>query len=223
MTRYRGVVALDGPSGTGKSTVAQRLAIALGTRYLDTGAMYRAATLAVLLAGVDPSDAAAVGAVVAASAIDVSTDPHRPGVHLDGRPVDGEIRERPVTAAVSAVSALPAVRTQLVAAQRTAIRNGGIVVEGRDIGTVVWPQADVRVYLTASPQIRARRRAGPAATAAEVADVAADIARRDAFDSSRAESPLRPAAGALTLDTSELEIDEVVAALEHIVLGSRDG
>jgi cytidylate kinase len=223
MTRYRGVVALDGPSGTGKSTVAQRLAIALGTRYLDTGAMYRAATLAVLRAGVDPSDAAAVGAVVAASVIDVSTDPRRPGVHLDGRPVDGEIRERPVTASVSAVSALSAVRAQLVAAQRAAIRNGGIVVEGRDIGTVVWPQADVRVYLTASPQIRARRRAGPAATAAEVADVAADIARRDAFDSSRAESPLRPAPGALTLDTSDLEIDEVVAALEHIVLGGRDG
>jgi CMP/dCMP kinase len=219
---YQGVVALDGPSGTGKSTVAQRLAIALGTRYLDTGAMYRAATLAVLRAGVDPSDAAAVSAVVTASVIDVSTDPRRPGAHLDGQPVDREIRERPVTAAVSAVSALPAVRTQLVAAQRAAIGTGGIVVEGRDIGTVVWPQAEVRVYLTASAQTRARRRAGPAATAAEVADVAADIARRDEFDSSRAESPLRPASGALTLDTTDLDIDQVVAALERIVLGGRD-
>jgi cytidylate kinase len=223
MTGYRGVVALDGPSGTGKSTVAQRLAIALGTRYLDTGAMYRAATLAVLRAGVDPSDAVAVGAVVAASVIDISTDPRRPSVHLDGQPVDREIRERPVTAAVSAVSALPAVRTQLVAAQRAAIGTGGIVVEGRDIGTVVWPRADVRVYLTASPHIRARRRAGAAASAAEVADVAADIARRDAFDSSRTESPLRPASGALTLDTTDLDIDEVVAALERIVGGGRAG
>lgn len=223
MTGYRGVVALDGPSGTGKSTVAQRLSIALGTRYLDTGAMYRAATLAVLRAGADPSDAAAVSAVVAAAVIAVSTDPRQPGVHLDGEPVDREIRERPVTAAVSAVSAVAAVRTQLVAAQRLVIGSGGIVVEGRDIGTVVWPQADVRVYLTAGPNIRARRRAGPAATAAEVADVAADIARRDAFDSSRAESPLRPAIGAFTLETSDLDIDEVVAALEQIVLGGRDG
>jgi cytidylate kinase len=223
VTGYRGVVALDGPSGTGKSTVAQRLAIALGTRYLDTGAMYRAATLAVLRAGAEPSDAAAVSAVVAVSRIAVSTDPRRPGVHLDGEPVDREIRERPVTAAVSAVSAVAAVRAQLVAAQRAVIGGGGIVVEGRDIGTVVWPQADVRVYLTASPQTRARRRAGPAASVAEVAEVAADIARRDAFDSSRAESPLRPASGALTLDTTDLEIDEVVASLEQLVLGGRDG
>ncbi len=223
VTGYRGVVALDGPSGTGKSTVAQRLAIALGTRYLDTGAMYRAATLAVLRAGAEPSDAAAVSAVVAVTRIAVSTDPRRPGVHLDGEPVDREIRERPVTAAVSAVSAVGAVRSQLVAAQRAVIGGGGIVVEGRDIGTVVWPQADVRVYLTASPQTRARRRAGPAASAAEVAEVAVDIARRDAFDSSRAESPLRPASGALTLDTTDLEIDEVVASLEQLVLGGRNG
>ena len=223
VTGYRGVVALDGPSGTGKSTVAQRLAIALGTRYLDTGAMYRAATLAVLRAGAETSDAAAVSALVAVSRIAVSTDPRRPGVHLDGEPVDREIRERPVTAAVSAVSAVGAVRTQLVAAQRAVIGGGGIVVEGRDIGTVVWPQADVRVYLTASPQTRARRRAGPAASAAEVAEVAADIARRDAFDSSRAESPLRPASGALTLDTTHLEIDEVVASLEQLVLGGPNG
>lgn len=223
VTGYRGVVALDGPSGTGKSTVAQRLAIALGTRYLDTGAMYRAATLAVLRAGAEPSDAAAVSAVVAVTRIAVSTDPRRPGVHLDGEPVDREIRERPVTAAVSAVSAVGAVRSQLVAAQRAVIGGGGIVVEGRDIGTVVWPQADVRVYLTASPQTRARRRAGPAASAAEVAEVAVDIARRDAFDSSRAESPLRPASGALTLDTTDLEIDEVVASLEQLVLGGGNG
>ena len=209
--------------GTGKSTVAQRLAIALGTRYLDTGAMYRAATLAVLRAGAEPSDAAAVSAVVAVTRIAVSTDPRRPGVHLDGEPVDREIRERPVTAAVSAVSAVGAVRSQLVAAQRAVIGGGGIVVEGRDIGTVVWPQADVRVYLTASPQTRARRRAGPAASAAEVAEVAVDIARRDAFDSSRAESPLRPAADALTLDTTDLEIDEVVASLEQLVLGGGNG
>lgn len=224
-TRFGGVVALDGPSGTGKSTVAQRLASCLGTRYLDSGAMYRAATLAVLRAGTDPDDSTAVTAVVGAARIVLSTDPRHPSVRLDDEPVDAEIRAQPVTSAVSAVSAVPAVRTQLVEMQRGLIDAGlsagsGVVVEGRDIASVVWPHAEVCVYLTASPQVRAARRAGSAANAMELAAVAADIERRDRLDSTRATSPLRRAEGALELDTTDLDIDAVVARLVQIVNGA---
>jgi cytidylate kinase len=218
---------MDGPSGTGKSTVAQRLADALGARYLDTGAMYRAATLAVLRSGQDPDEPAGVERIVAAAVIELSTDPRQPSVRLDGEPVDDEIRRQPVTAAVSAVSAVPAVRAHLVAQQREFIgaalaRGVGIVVEGRDIGSTVWPQAERRVYLTAAPHVRARRRAGPAASTAEIEAVAADIARRDGLDSSRAASPLRRADGAIEVDTSELDIDAVVVRLTDIVRGGVD-
>lgn len=208
------VIALDGPSGTGKSTVARRLARRLDARYLDTGAMYRAATLAVLRAGVPPTDPAAVTAVVATAAIAVSTDPARPGVRLDGAGVDAEIRSAEVTAAVSAVSAVPAVRDRLVALQRDIIAAApdGIVVEGRDIGTVVWPAARPKVYLTASPEVRARRRAGEL-SGADVTAVAADIARRDRADSTRAASPLARAVDAVELDTSVLDVDAVVQRL----------
>lgn len=216
---YRGVIALDGPSGTGKSTVARRLATRLGARYLDTGAMYRAATLAVLEAGIDPEDAAAVIAAVERGRIEISTDPAAPAVTLDGRPVDREIRSGVVTAAVSAVSAVPQVRQQLVAAQRALIGGGGIVVEGRDIGSVVWPQAQARIYLTASPQARAERRARELGPEVDVAAVAADIARRDRLDSSRADSPLARATGAVLVDTTELDIDQVVDRLVDIALG----
>jgi cytidylate kinase len=217
--RFTGVVALDGPSGTGKSTVARRLATRLGARYLDTGAMYRAATLAVLRAGASPTDPVATTAVVERSVIDVSTDPQRPGVCLDGGPVDAEIRSADVTAAVSAVSALPPVRARIVAAQRALITDGGIVVEGRDIGTVVWPAARPKIFLTASAQVRARRRAGELGGAsgqeadALVAEVAADIERRDRLDSARAVSPLVRAADAVELDTTDLDIDQVVQRL----------
>jgi len=211
------VVALDGPSGTGKSTVARRLASALGARYLDTGAMYRAATLAVLRADVDPADPVGVAEVVEKAQIRVSTDPQHPAVELDGEPVDADIRTTEVTGAVSAVSALPAVRALLVAAQRELIDDGAIVVEGRDIGTVVWPTARPKVYLTASAEIRARRRAAETDRLADVAGVAADIERRDRLDSGRAASPLARAADAVELDTSDLEIDEVVAKLLELV------
>lgn len=209
---FAGVVALDGPSGTGKSTVARRLALALGTRYLDTGAMYRAATVAVLRAGIDLDDSVAVTGTVETAKIAISTDPQDVWITLDGDPVDIEIRSAETTAAVSAVSAVPAVRAHVVAAQRELIDGGAIVVEGRDIGSVVWPTAKPKVYLTASPEARAARRAGEL-HAADVAAIAADIARRDGLDSSRAASPLVQAADAIELDTTELDIDQVVERL----------
>lgn len=217
--RLEGVLALDGPSGTGKSTVARRVAQRLAARYLDTGAMYRAATVAVLRAGVDPADEAAVARVVRAARIEIATDPTRPAVCLDGRAVDAEIRSGEVTAAVSQVSATPAVRELLVAAQRELIAGGcgvgeagpGIVVEGRDIASVVWPQAPCKVYLTASAQARAARRA--AELGVDPAAVAADIERRDRLDSTRASGPLTRADGAVVLDTTHLDIDAVVNRL----------
>jgi cytidylate kinase len=217
---FDGVVALDGPSGTGKSTVARRLAQRLGARYLDTGAMYRAATVAVLRAGVDPNDAGAVVDVVASSRIDIGTDPAAPSVSVDGDRVDDAIRSADVTAAVSAVSAVPEVRTRMVTQQRRLIGAGGIVVEGRDIGSVVWPAARPKVFLTASAEIRARRRAGELGPQADVDAVAADIARRDGLDSSRATSPLAKADDAVELDTTDLDIDTVVERLVSMTFES---
>lgn len=211
---YTGVVALDGPSGTGKSTVARRLAARLGARYLDTGAMYRAATVATLRGGADLADGVAITKIVEAARIEISTDPQNVSVTLDGRPVDAEIRSAETTAAVSAVSAVPAVRAILVEAQRRLIGDGGIVVEGRDIGSVVWPTAAPKVYLTASAETRARRRAGE--IGADVAAVADDIARRDGLDSSRAASPLAQSTDAVELDTTDLDIDQVVARLAEL-------
>lgn len=208
---FGGVVALDGPSGTGKSTVARRLAARLGARYLDTGAMYRAATVAVLRAGADLGDPVAITMVVEAAKIVISTDPQSVSITLDGEPVDTEIRSGQTTAAVSAVSAVPAVRAQLVDAQRELIADGGIVVEGRDIGSVVWPTARPKVYLTASAETRAQRRAGE--LGGDVTAVAQDIDRRDRLDSNRAASPLTQAADAIELDTTDLDIDGVVTKL----------
>jgi cytidylate kinase len=160
----------------------------------------------------------AITKAVEASEIEISTDPQRVSVTLDGVAVDAEIRAAETTAAVSAVSAVPAVRAWLVAAQRELIEDGGIVVEGRDIGSVVWPTARPKVYLTASPEARAQRRAGE--LAADVATVADDIARRDRLDSTRAASPLTKADDAVELDTTDLEVDEVVARLAELVAES---
>lgn len=210
------VIALDGPSGSGKSTVGRALARLLGWRYLDTGATYRAATLAVLRAGADPADAAAVAATVAAVRIEVSTDPDKPGTTLGSEDVSAVIRGPEVTAAVSAVSAIPAVRAQMVALQRELAGTDGAILEGRDIGTTVFPDAPVKVFLDASPQVRAGRRAGDtdsgvAATGPDlVSQVAADLARRDRLDSSRKASPLEPAPDAVHLDSSTLDADAVV-------------
>lgn len=215
---FDGVVALDGPSGTGKSTVARRLAASLGARYLDTGAMYRAATLAVLRARVALDDVVGIVGTVEGAKIEVSTDPQAPGVWLAGEDVSAEIRGSEVTAAVSAVSAVPAVRAQLVDQQRELIADGGVVVEGRDIGSVVWPTARPKVYLTADAETRARRRAGELGPRQDLAAVAADIDRRDQLDSSRAASPLAKAGDAVELDTTRMGIDEVVQRLIDITM-----
>jgi len=219
----RCVVAIDGPSGTGKSTVSRRLAAALGARYLDTGAMYRAVTWAVLEAGIDPSDAAAVAEISGKITLDSGTDPSAPHISVDGRPVDVEIRGPEVTKAVSAVAAVPDVRKRLVARQREVIAAAErIVVEGRDIGTTVAPGADLKVYLTASEAERARRRSlelagGAAATADALATTQADLARRDTFDSTRTTSPLRQADDAVEVDTTGLDVDAVVARLVELL------
>jgi cytidylate kinase len=217
--RFDGVIALDGPSGTGKSTVARALAVRLGARYLDTGAMYRAATVAALQAAVPLADPDAIARVVAASVIEVGTDPQHSWTTLDGVNVDRQIRSAGTTAAVSAVSAVAAVRTQLVAQQRDIIGSGPTVAEGRDVGSVVWPQADLKVYLTASEDVRARRRAGELANA-DLGDVARSLRRRDELDSSRAVSPLRQADGSTEVDTSELSVDEVVDVLTRLAQNS---
>jgi CMP/dCMP kinase len=216
------VVAMDGPSGTGKSSVSRRLAVRLAARYLDTGAMYRAATLRALRADVDLADPAAIAVSVAGLPLIVGTDPAREVVLLDGQDVSREIRDKHVTAAVSAVSAVPAVREQLVALQRHLVEHARrIVVEGRDIGTVVLPQAQVKIYLTASAQARARRRNEQNIAEGrgdDYAGVLADVQRRDTLDSTRAVSPLRPADDSIAVDTSELGIDEVIDELHRIVL-----
>ncbi|GIJ29660.1 cytidylate kinase [Micromonospora qiuiae] len=212
----RCVVAVDGPSGSGKSTVSRRLATSLGARYLDTGAMYRAITWAVLRSGVDLTDAQAVAKVAGEVDLCIGTDPAGYGVTADGVSVEAEIRGPEVTAAVSAVAAVPAVRALLVARQQEMITNAGrIVVEGRDIGSVVAPDADLKVYLTASAAARAARRS--AEDASDVAATAADLARRDRLDSTRKADPLAQAPDAVELDTTELGIDEVVARLRELL------
>jgi len=202
------VIAIDGPSGSGKSTVARALAARLGLRYLDTGAMYRAVTAAVLAAGEDPAEAARVTEFVSGVDLEISTDSAAARVSVDGRDVTGEIRGPSVTAAVSTVSALPAVRAAMVARQRQIIGTGGIVVEGRDIGTAVAPDADLKVFLTADPGERAARRA--LETDASPGATAADLARRDRLDASRVASPLAQAPDAVVIDSTDLGADAVV-------------
>ena len=208
----RCVVAVDGPSGSGKSTVSRRLATAIDGVYLDTGAMYRAVTWAVLEAGVDPLDPEAVAKIAAESELSVGTDPIDPHFSANGIDVSAAIRGPAVTGAVSAVAAVPAVRRQLVAQQQAIIAaHPRIVVEGRDIASVVAPDATLKVYLTASASARAERRSAEDAT--EVAATAADMERRDRYDSSRATDPLRRASDAIEVDTTGLSIDEVVSSL----------
>ncbi|BDU06126.1 cytidylate kinase [Nocardia cyriacigeorgica] len=215
------VVAMDGPSGTGKSSVSRRLAARLGARYLDTGAMYRVATLRVLREGVDLTDPAAIAAAVADLPLTIGTDPSHELIQLDGADVSSEIRGDAVTKAVSAVSAVPEVREALVALQREiAVSAGRIVVEGRDIGTVVLTDADAKIYLTASAEARAQRRNQQNIAEGrgdDYAAVLADVQRRDTLDSTRKVSPLRPAADAVLVDTSELSMDEVIDELYRVV------
>jgi cytidylate kinase len=209
------VIAIDGPGGSGKSTVSRELARRLRWRYLDTGAMYRAVTLAVLEAGVDADDTAAIVAVAAAADVMVETDPDDPGTYLAGRPVNDLIRTRSVTNAVSAVSAVPEIRAIVLVQQRTAIGAGEIVVEGRDIGTTVVPDAEIKIFLTADAGARAarRHRDTDAPDANDLAVVHEEIARRDALDAGRSTSPLARAADAIEIDTTSMTVDDVVRAI----------
>ena len=204
------VVAIDGPAGSGKSTVARRVAELAELRYLDTGATYRALTLALLRRGIPIEDPEAVAD--AAKAVDLTLElaPGPAGVArvlLDGVEPGPALRSPEVNATVSAVAAIPAVRELLVGLQRSLVGVGGIVVEGRDIGTVVWPDAEVKVFLTATKHERARRRSGDAEGGGETAET---LARRDALDSGRAASPTKAAADALVIDSTTRTIDQVV-------------
>lgn len=213
------VVAIDGPSGSGKSSVSRAVAARLGLRYLDTGAMYRAMTWWMLLNGVDVHDPDAVAAAADKPQIVSGTAPDAPTITVDGKDAAGPIRTDEVTKAVSAVSAVPQVRTRLVELQRATIGAGGIVVEGRDIASVVAPDAAVKVYLTASEAARAARRnaelTGTQATSVEA--TRADLARRDALDSGRAVAPAGMAEDAVLVDTTELGREEVVDHLLALV------
>ncbi len=214
------VIAIDGPGGVGKSTVTRAVADELGYDFLDTGATYRAATVAVLQAGIDPADADAVIACVR----DIEID-YRDGiVYLDGNDVSVAARSEAVTAAVSAVSAIRPVRTQIVDEQRAWVRarGGAAVVEGRDIGTVVFADAPVKVFLTANAEVRASRRAGDAeAEGKSVGAIKDDLDRRDQFDAGRAVSPMQPADDAVVLDTSEMSVEEVVGTILTMVRRER--
>lgn len=220
-TSGRLTVAMDGPSGTGKSSVSRRLAQALSASYLDTGAMYRVATLQVLRADVDLTDPVAIASAVDGLPLSIGADPSGEQVLLAGEDVAREIRGAAVTGAVSAVSAVPAVRTLLVEQQRAlAVGVDRIVVEGRDIGTAVLPDADVKIFLTASAEARAHRRNLQNVAEGrgdDYAAVLADVQRRDHLDSTRAVSPLRAAEDAVVVDTSELGLDEVIAVLVALV------
>lgn len=200
------VIAIDGPAGSGKSTVGKLLADRLGLHYLDTGAMYRAVAFAAIRQGMDPADQEPVGALARAIDIRVGDD----GVFVDDVDATVEIRGPEVTRAVSLVAANPGVRAELRARQRLwAAERGGGVIEGRDIGSVVFPDALLKVYLTASEDVRAARRAKEM-TDMRYDDVAADIARRDAADSGREDSPLSEAGDAVSVDTTGLSVDQVV-------------
>jgi len=204
------VIAIDGPAGSGKSTVAKAVASRLGLDYLDTGAMYRSVAFAALRGGVDPEDAEVVSNL--ARNIDLQIDTNGT-VIVDDVDATIEIRGPEVTRAVSIVAANPDVRKEMRARQRQWVaKRGGGVMEGRDIGTVVFPEARLKVYLDASPEVRAARRSK------EVSDlsyetVATDLARRDALDQNRTHDPLRTASDAVTIDTSDLSVDQIVDAI----------
>lgn len=210
------VVAIDGPAGTGKSTVSRGLAQALGARYVDTGSMYRIATLAMLRAGVDLDDPVAI-ASAADVPMSVGFDPEVEETYLGGEDVSVQIRGDEVTRSVSAVAAVPAVRQRLVQLQRELAEGAGnVVVEGRDIGTVVLPDADVKIFLTASAETRATRRNDQNIAAGlpdEYETVLADVIRRDHLDSTRSVSPLRPAEDAVIVDTSDMSQADVISHL----------
>ncbi len=215
------IVAIDGPSGTGKSSTSKAVAARLGLSYLDTGAQYRAMTWWMISNGVDVTDAVAVATAAGKPVLVSGTDPDRPTITVDGTDAAGPIRTQDVTSRVSAVSAVPEVRAVVTELQRSisAAAPNGIVVEGRDIGTTVLPDADVKIFLTASPEARAARRSGEL-TGKEAADVATTrdaLIKRDAADSSRKTSPLAKAADAVEIDTTDLTLQQVVERVVGLV------
>ena len=211
------VVAVDGTSGSGKSSTCRGVASRLGLRYLDTGAQFRAMTWFMLEHGVDVHDADAVAARCEEPAIESGTDPAVPTITVDGVDASTAVRSAEVTAAVSPVSTVPAVRRRLLRLQRDLIGPGGIVVEGRDIGSVVWPQAEVKVYLSADPAARARRRIAEHAHLGDAESAEAGLRERDRIDSGRATAPLTMADGAVHIDTTDLSLDEVIDLVAGLV------
>ena len=206
------VIAIDGPAGAGKSTVARALAARLGLEYLDTGAMYRAVTFAAMRRDIDTADLEAVAEL----ATDLTLEVGEHGVLVDGIDATSEIRSHEVTTAVSAVAANSAVRAELVRRQRAwAHERGGGVLEGRDIGSVVFPDAELKLYLTASPRVRAERRVAEAG--GDVDEMAAAIEQRDRHDTSRTDGPLVEADGSIVVDTTGLSIDEVLEHIEQLL------
>ena len=207
------VIAIDGPAGAGKSTIARALAARLKLQYLDTGAMYRAVTCAALQRGMSVDDRDLVAELARELILDVRDD----GVFVDGIDVTSAIRSPKITAAVSAVAANSGVRAEMRARQQTwAVERGGGVIEGRDIGSVVFPDAELKLYLTASPRTRAQRRVAEAG--GDVDEIERTIAARDHYDSSRADSPLTTADGSIVVDTTGLGIDQVLAQIESLIV-----
>ncbi|MFN2106868.1 MAG: (d)CMP kinase [Candidatus Promineifilaceae bacterium] len=215
------VIAIDGPAASGKSTAGYMLARELGFLYLDTGSMYRAATLAALIAGIDPGNEAAVSALSRDLDLQIkpasgAADGRQYTVLLDGDDVTWELRSPDVDAHVSVVSSFPRVREEMVRRQREIARMGSVVMVGRDIGTVVIPDAPLKLYITASPEVRARRRwldRKAQGHEADYAEILADINRRDEFDSRRKHSPLRPAEDAVIIDNTDLDPEEVLTEI----------
>lgn len=218
------IIAIDGPAGAGKSTVARHLARHFGLLNLETGAMYRAFALKAILSDQDFDDAAELERLARDTRI--TLEPERSGnrVYLDGQDVTERIRDSDVTQAASRVSVHPSIREWMVNLQRELGRRGGVVMEGRDIGTVVFPEAAVKIFLEASPEARSRRRyeqnlsGGPAnGSAPEHTAVSRELRERDERDRNRANSPLRPAEDAIVIDSTELTLDEVLARIEELV------
>ncbi|MEU9793570.1 (d)CMP kinase [Streptomyces sparsogenes] len=215
------IVAIDGPAGTGKSSTSKAVAAKLGLGYLDTGAQYRAITWWMVNNGIDVEDATAVADAAGKPGIVSGTDPANPTITVDGVDVSGPIRTQEVTSKVSAVSAVPEVRARITELQRTIATEAprGIVVEGRDIGTTVLPDADVKIFLTASAEARAARRSGElrGRDAADLAATQAALAKRDAADSGRKTSPLAKADDAIEVDTTELTLEQVIECVVTLV------